>query len=178
MKKVLFVIDYQKDFVDGSLGFEKGPTLEEGIYNRVMEYLSEGHRVVFTYDTHYDNYLETREGKNLPIKHCILNTEGHEAYGRLKEFRNAKNTIHINKESFGIAPKDMIKLSEELGEDIEQFELTGVATDICVISNFVTLQAQYTNAEIVVNEKLCASFNDKMHEEAINVMKSLQARCI
>lgn len=178
MKKVLFVIDYQKDFVDGSLGFPKGPTLEDGIYSRVKKYLSEGHKVVFTYDTHYENYLETREGKSLPVKHCILNTEGHKLYGRLQEFENVENTIHINKESFGMSPKDIIRLSEELGNDVEEFEITGVATDICVISNFVTLQAQYINSNIIVNKKLCASFDDKMHEKAIDVMKSLQAKVI
>lgn len=178
MKKVLFVIDYQKDFVDGSLGFPKGATLENGIYNRVKEYLEQGHKVVFTYDTHYDTYFETREGRNLPMKHCILNTEGHKLYGKLNEFINAENTIHINKESFGLSPKDIIKLSEQLGDDIEEIELTGVVTDICVISNFVALQAQYINTDIVVNEKLCASFNDEMHNKAIDVMKSLQAKII
>lgn len=71
MSKVLVVVDYQKDFVDGALGFKKAEALEEGIYNKVKEYLDNGDKVVFTYDTHYDNYLETREGINLPVKHCI-----------------------------------------------------------------------------------------------------------
>ena len=74
MKKLLVVIDYQKDFVDGALGFEEAVTLEEGIYNKVNENLKEGNKVLFTYDTHEINYLETREGKNLPVVHCIKGT--------------------------------------------------------------------------------------------------------
>ena len=97
MKRVLVVVDYQKDFVDGALGFEKAKEIEEGIYEKVNSYLSKGDKVVFTYDTHTEDYLATREGKNLPVTHCILNTEGHELYGKLSEFINNKNTIHINK---------------------------------------------------------------------------------
>ena len=88
MNKILVVIDYQKDFVDGTLGFDEAKLLEIGIYNKVNEYLRNDHRVIFTYDTHLDNYLETREGKNLPVIHCIDKTEGHELYGDLKEFKN------------------------------------------------------------------------------------------
>ena len=117
MKKVLVVIDYQKDFVDGALGFKKAETLEDGIYNKVKNYLDNGDKVIFTYDTHYENYLETREGKSLPVPHCYINTEGHELYGKLNEFVGAPNTFHYNKEAFGIAPKDMIKLSEDIGTD-------------------------------------------------------------
>ena len=104
MKKILVVIDYQKDFVDGALGFKKAETLEEGIYDKVKENLSKGNKVVFTYDTHFENYLETKEGKHLPIPHCYLDTDGHELYGSLKEFIDKENTIHINKEAFGIEP--------------------------------------------------------------------------
>ena len=86
MSKLLVVIDYQKDFVDGALGFEKAATLEQGIYQKVTKYLEEGYKVMFTYDTHYQEYLQTREGKNLPVPHCIKGTEGHELYGSLKDF--------------------------------------------------------------------------------------------
>ena len=77
MEKVLVVIDYQNDFVNGSLGFKRAEELENGIYEKVISYLKDGHKVIFTYDTHSENYLETREGKNLPILHCRMNTEGH-----------------------------------------------------------------------------------------------------
>ena len=178
MKKVLVVIDYQNDFVTGSLGFKEAETLEDGIYKKVQKYLDEGSKVIFTYDTHYDNYLETREGKNLPIKHCILGTEGHELYGKIKDFKNAKNTLHINKEAFGIAPLSMIKISEEIGNDVDYIEIIGIVTNMCVISNVVTLQSQYINSEIVVDETLCSSFDKNLHQKALDVIKSLQVKVI
>ena len=176
MKKLLVVIDYQKDFVNGSLGFKRAEELEEGIYHKVKKYLSEGDHVVFTYDTHTNEYLNTREGKNLPIPHCVINTEGHDLYGRLKEFKDNINTIHINKYSFGISPQDMIKLVKRIGEDIEYIEIVGVVTNICVVSNVVTFQSQYINADISVDASLCASFNEDLHEKTLDVIESLQVK--
>lgn len=178
MKKLLVVIDYQKDFVDGALGFKKAETLEEGIYNKVKNYIDNGHKVVFTYDTHYENYLETREGKNLPVPHCYIGTQGHELYGKLKEFKDAENTFHYNKEAFGIAPKDMIKLTEEVGTDIDEIEFVGVVSNMCVISNVVTFQAQYINAQLVVDSNLTASFDESLHKKAMDVIESLQVKVI
>ncbi|MBN1064674.1 cysteine hydrolase family protein [Clostridium botulinum] len=176
MKKLLVVIDYQNDFVNGALGFKKAESLEEGIYLKVKDYLDNGDKVIFTYDTHYENYLNTREGKNLPVPHCYIGTKGHKLYGRLEEFKDVKNTSHYNKEAFGIAPKDMIRLSEELGLDIEEIEFVGVVSNMCVISNVVTFQAQYVNAEITVDGSLCASFDDDLHEKALDVIESLQVK--
>ncbi|NME82884.1 isochorismatase family cysteine hydrolase [Clostridium sp. SM-530-WT-3G] len=178
MNKLLVVIDYQKDFVDGALGFKKAETLEEGIYNKVKEYLDNGQKVVFTYDTHYENYLETREGKNLPVPHCYIGTEGHELYGRLKEFNNLENTYHYNKEAFGIAPKDMIRLTEEVGLDVDTIEFVGVVSNMCVISNVVTFQSQYVNAELSVDSNLTASFDESLHEKAMDVIESLQVKVV
>lgn len=178
MNKLLVVIDYQKDFVDGALGFKKAETLEDGIYNKVKDYLSNGEKVVFTYDTHYENYLETREGKSLPVPHCYINTEGHELYGKLKEFVGLENTYHYNKEAFGIAPKDMLKLVSDIGMDIEKIELVGVVTNMCVISNVVTFQAQYINAELSVDGTLCASFDDCLHDKALDVIEALSVKVV
>lgn len=178
MKKLLIVIDYQKDFVDGTLGFEKAETLEDGIYNKVKKYLENEDKVVFTYDTHFENYLETREGKNLPTPHCYINTEGHDLYGKLKEFKNMKNTFHYNKESFGMAPKDILKLAEDIGTDIDEIEFVGVVSNICVISNVVIFQAQYVNAQLTVDGSLCASFDDILHDKALDVIESLQVKVI
>ena len=178
MEKVLVVIDYQNDFVNGSLGFKRAEELENGIYEKVISYLKDGHKVIFTYDTHSENYLETREGKNLPILHCRMNTEGHRLYGKVNEFVNDENTIHLNKYSFGISPQDMIKLVERIGEDIEYIEIVGVVTNICVISNVVTFQSQYINADILVDASLCASFNEDLHEKALDVIESLQVKVI
>ena len=178
MKKILVVIDYQKDFVDGALGFKKAETLEDGIYNKVKNYLKNGHKVIFTYDTHYENYLDTREGKSLPVPHCCISTEGHKLYGKLNEFVGRENTFHYNKEAFGIAPKDMIKLSEDIGIDIDEIELVGVVTNMCVISNVVAFQALYINANLTVDGNLCASFDDSLHEKALDVIESLSVKVL
>ncbi len=178
MKKVLVVIDYQKDFVNGALGFKKAETLETGIYNKVKDYLANGHSVVFTYDTHYENYLETREGKNLPVPHCYINTEGHELYGKLKEFVGKLNTFHYNKEAFGISPKDMIKIVSDIGSDIDEIEMVGVVTNMCVISNVVIFQAQYINANLTVDGSLCASFDDSLHDKALDVIEALSVKVV
>lgn len=176
MKKLLVVIDYQNDFVKGALGFKKSEVLEDGIYKKVKEYLKSGDNVVFTYDTHTNGYLNTREGKNLPVSHCIINTEGHKLYGKLKEFKDDKNIIHINKYSFGISPKDMINLSNKIGDDIEYIEIVGVVTNICVVSNVVIFQSQYINADISVDASLCASFDESLHEKTLDVIESLQVK--
>lgn len=176
MKKLLVVIDYQNDFVDGALGFEKAKTLEIGIYDKVKKYLNDGSKVIFTYDTHGENYLNTREGKNLPVEHCFRGTEGYKLYGKLREFENVENTLHIEKEGFGIAPSDIIKISETLGYDIDQIEIVGVVTNICVVSNFVMFQSQYRNADIIVDASLCASFDDNLHEKTLDVLEGLQGK--
>ncbi len=178
MKKLLVVIDYQKDFVDGTLGFEKAKTLEQGIYDKVNKYLENGEKVLFTYDTHYEDYLQTREGKNLPVSHCIKDTNGHKLYEKIKDFSTLENTLHYEKEGFGISNKDMLRLASEVGEDIKEIELVGVVTNICVISNVVMFQSQYRNADIIVDASLCASFDDALHEKALDVMEGLQVKVI
>ena len=178
MNKLLVVIDYQNDFVDGTLGFEKAKTLELPIYDKVTEYLQNGDKVLFTYDTHYEDYLETREGKNLPVKHCIKDTDGHQLYGKINNFVKAENTFHYKKEGFGICPEDMIKLANEIGGHLEVIEFVGVVTNICVISNVVMFQAQYRNADIIVDGSLCASFDDALHDKALDVIEALQVKVI
>jgi nicotinamidase/pyrazinamidase len=178
MKKLLAVIDYQKDFVDGTLGFEKAVTLEQGIYDKVNKYLKNGDKVLFTYDTHYEEYLQTREGKNLPILHCIKGTNGHKLYGKIDDFSNSENTMHYEKKGFGISPEDIIQIANEVGDDIKEIELVGVVTNICVISNVVLFQSQYRNADIIVDASLCASFDDSLHEKALDVIEGLQGKVI
>jgi len=178
MARLLVVIDYQKDFVDGTLGFEKAVTLEQGIYDKVNKYLKNGYKVLFTYDTHYEEYLQTREGKNLPILHCIKGTNGHKLYGKINDFSNSENTMHYEKKGFGISPEDMIQIANEVGEDIKEIELVGVVTNICVISNVVLFQSQYRNADIIVDASLCASFDDSLHEKALDVIEGLQGKVI
>lgn len=178
MRKLLVVIDYQNDFVDGTLGFEKAKMLESGIHSKVTEYLEAGNQVLFTYDTHFQSYLETREGKNLPVMHCVENSVGHNLYGTINEFSGFENTIHIKKEGFGISPKTMLELEQVLEAEVEHIELVGVVTNICVVSNAILFQSQFRNAEVVVDASLCASFDNELHEKALDVMAGLQVKII
>lgn len=177
MGKLLVVVDYQNDFVTGALGFKEAESLEDKIYEKVKSYLENGEQVLFTYDTHFENYLDTREGKNLPIAHCLKGTEGHDLYGKLKEFKNKENTLHYDKEAFGIDPRKMIELEETLGE-ISEIEFVGIVTNMCVISNAVVFQSLYKDANIIVDGKLCSSFDNNLHNEALDVLEGLQIKVL
>lgn len=181
MSKLLVVVDYQNDFVNGSLGFPKAVELEEKIYQKCVNSFEEGNKIVFTYDTHFEDYLETREGKNLPVEHCIHLTEGHGLFGKiqffLEENHNSENIIQVLKASFGVElDRDYHKLFG--GDDVTEIEIIGVVTNICVISNAVMFQAFFPEATITVDASLCASFNDELHEKSLDVMEGLQVKVI
>lgn len=173
MKKALIVVDYQKDFVDGSLGFAKAPFLEEIIYKKVTQYLEQGFPVFFTMDTHKQDYLNSREGKHLPILHCIKNTQGWELFGRLSDFTKTHNSnvLLLEKETFGA-----YDLAEKIEQKIgipDELELCGVITNICVISNAVLLHTYFRDTRIVVDANACASFEEHLHNQALEIMASL-----
>lgn len=172
MKKLLIVVDYQVDFVTGSLGFDDALKLEDGIYNRIREYQNNNDDVIFTLDTHDESYLDTEEGKYLPIKHCLKNTNGHELYGKVKEV--VGNNKVFEKKTF---PSSEL-LVYLLDKDYDYIELCGVVTNICVISNAVITKAAKPLAHIVVNQKLCASNDLEMEQKSLEVMKNLQIEII
>ena len=114
MKKLLIVVDYQNDFVTGSLGFPEAKALEMPILNKIKAYEAEGHGIIYTFDTHYDDYLETQEGRGLPIKHCLKETDGHALYGKvLAHYQNGGYEGHeaVFKDTFGSA--DLMKMLME-----------------------------------------------------------------
>jgi nicotinamidase-related amidase len=172
MKKLLIVVDYQVDFVTGTLGFDDALKIEDGIYNRINYYLENGDDVVFTLDTHEDSYLSTEEGTYLPVKHCIKNTNGHELYGKVKELVGSNKVF----EKATFPSSDLLVYL--LDKDYDYIELCGVVTNICVISNAVITKAAKPLAHIVVNEKLCASNDLEMEQKSIEVMKNLQIEII
>ena len=112
------------------------------------------------------------------MKHCIIDTEGHDLYGELKKFKDVENTLHYNKKSFGLSPEDMLDIAKKVYDDIEEIELVGVVTNICVISNAVTFQSQFVNAEIIVDASLTAGFDEEMHKKSLEVMESFQVKVI
>lgn len=176
MKQVLIVVDYQRDFVDGVLGFEKAKTLEDGIAARAESVLAAGGSVFFTLDTHDETYLNTREGKYLPVKHCIKNSDGHKLYGSLSNVAQQNGVIQVEKSTFGSAALSK-RIRATVGEP-DVIQLCGVVTNMCVISNAVLLQTAFENAQIQIIEPLCASFDEPLHRAAIEVMRGLQMQIV
>ena len=173
-KKLLVVVDYQNDFVDGALGFEKATKIAPYIISLVKKYEEEeGEDVWFTKDTHFNNYLETQEGKNLPVPHCISQTKGHELYGELQSL--SRNHTVIEKNTF-----PSLMLANLLKDTAyEEVRVVGVVTDICVISNFIMIKSELHEALIEVDTKGCASFDENLEKAALTVLeKSLQVKVI
>lgn len=181
MKKLLAVIDYQNDFVDGALGFAKAATLDAGIAKKIQEYFAAGDHVLVTYDTHTESYLNSREGRALPVPHCVNGTSGWRLYGQTQEQIGMtccnRQLSCVSKATFGMNPADLVKLAETLGE-VQEILLVGVVTNMCVISNAILLQAQWPEAQLTVDAALCASFDEALHEKALDVMESLQIKII
>ena len=173
MKKSLIVVDYQNDFVDGALGFLGAENIAEKVYNLVAKAMANKDFIVFTKDTHYENYMETREGKFLPVPHCIKGTPGHNLYGGLADFEDVvtSNAVIVEKETFG-SDKLCETLEEAFNGEPDVIEFCGVVTNICVISNVILCQTHFKNSRIIVHEDATAALGDMQHH-AIEVLKGL-----
>lgn len=167
MKNLLVIVDFQNDFVCGSLGFGEAKNLEKVIKEKIKEYKNDD--IVFTLDTHGSDYFNTIEGKNLPIKHCIKDTFGHEIYGELNKI--AKNYTCIEKETF--ASKELLHFIESKSFVYGSIEICGLVSDICVVSNAIIAKAASPNSKILVDSKATSSPNLKMQEIAFKMMKNL-----
>ena len=175
MNRYLFVIDYQKDFVDGALGFPGAEKLDEGIAAKVRTY-GKGH-VLFTRDTHFENYLNTREGKNLPVVHCIQGTPGWECYGETARALAEVEAPAIDKLVFGMDVTDPATAAV-LPQQADEIELVGLVSNICVVSNAVVLQSRYPEATITVDAACTASFDKGLNEKVLDVLQGLQVKVI
>lgn len=173
MQKILMVIDYQNDFVSGALGFDGAQRLDAGIAEKIRSY-GRG-RVYFTRDTHQANYLETREGRNLPVVHCIENTEGWEIFGETAVALREVDAVGFNKCSFGL---DTAAVAAQLPCQADEIELVGLVSNICVVSNAVMLQTKYPEAQIIVDAALTDSFDPSLNEKVLDVLEGLQVRVI
>lgn len=163
-KKVLLVIDMQNDFIDGALKNEEAMAIIENVNKKIAQYRENGDIVVFTRDTHNSNYLNTIEGKYLPVPHCIKGTEGWQISPKININSNDKI---IDKPTFG---------SLELADYVatlkpKEIELIGVCTDICVISNSMIMKAKFPDKEITVDATCCAGVTPESHKNAIEAMK-------
>ena len=184
--KLLVVVDYQNDFVNGALGFENADKIDAGIAAKVRA--KDYDALVLTYDTHKEDYLNTREGIALPVPHCIYGTEGHNLFGETRtavaEAQKEKIGLHTLKETFATSPKEMVNLISDIkryfGEDakVETVEFTGLVTNMCVLSNVVCFQGAFPQAQMVVDASLVDSFNKELHEKTLDVLEGMQVQVI
>lgn len=173
MKKLLVVVDMQNDFITGSLGTEEAKAIVPKVVDKIKKYEDEENEIYFTQDTHRWDYLETQEGKKLPVEHCLYNTDGWCIIPELSSFIQKHRTI-IEKETFGskYLVEDGYKPFDLL--DFSKIEIIGVCTDICVISNALLIKAFYPEIEIVVDASCCAGVTPEKHNAALEVMRSCQ----
>lgn len=183
-KKILVVVDVQNDFVYGSLGSDEAVAAVPNIVKKVDEYRSNGDLIIFTQDTHYNNYLDTQEGKKLPVEHCIRGTNGWELIPEinLPDIKNNINIRTVLKETFGYNSwgfyiNDLMAELDLMYTPIE-IELIGLDTDVCVVSNALILKSSYPSVEITVDASCCAGSTPERHKAALEVMKSCQINVI
>ncbi len=169
MKKILVVVDMQNDFIDGALG-----TPEAVAIVPYVKELIEGFdgKVLFTRDTHCENYMDTEEGRNLPVPHCIKGTDGWQIRAELDALRT---TEAIDKITFG--SRDLVDVLAAEGE-IESITFVGLCTDICVISNAMVVKAFYPEIPLTVDAKACAGVTPESHVRALAAMKVCQIKVV
>lgn len=173
MKKCLIVVDFQNDFIDGALGFDGADSIKETIINKIKEYKSQKMDVIYTLDTHKKNYLETEEGKNLPVIHCVQGTNGHKITKDVEDLIE-KEDKQIIKYSF-----PSLELGNYLKEgQYDYVELCGLVSNICVISNAIIAKSALPNAHIVVDNLATKSFDPILHEKSLDVMEGLHIEVI
>jgi len=174
--KVLIIVDMQKDFIDGSLGTAEAFGIVDAVVKRVEN--SKGELILFTQDTHQSDYLDTTEGKKLPVTHCVENTEGWQINENIRNaWRNNKDTIIISelpqntftKSVFGSV--DLVNFLKSRACEISEIEILGLCTDICVVSNAIMIKNTIPDVKISINAECCAGVTPKSHEEALNLMK-------
>ena len=166
--KLLVVVDMQKDFVDGALGTPEAQAIVENVVKKVKEAKEAGDQIVFTMDTHEANYLETAEGKNLPVEHCIRETAGWKLIPQLRPL--TADTKIVQKPTFG---STQLSYLVAIG-DFEDIELIGLCTDNCVISNALLLKATVPETPIIVEASCCAGVTPESHKNALESMKMCQ----
>jgi len=170
MKKLLIVIDMQNDFITGALGSPQAEKIVPNVKAKAEDYKRNGDKIIFTRDTHYDNYLATQEGKYLPVEHCISGTKGHQIASEL----NTDGCEVLDKTTFG-----SLDIAKKIAaEEFDEIELCGLCTDICVVSNAIILKAQFPETKITVDANCCAGVTDESHKAALLTMRMCQVTII
>ena len=171
-KRFLIVVDMQGDFIDGSLGTPEAKAIVPAVIQRVREAKEAGDIVIATLDTHGDDYLETREGRWLPVPHCIQGTEGWRVHPGLAAL--LEGCEQVEKTSFASVRLPEVILREAGDADEVEIELIGLCTDICVVSNALVLKSAFPEADISVRRSCCAGVTPEKHEAALMTMASCQ----
>ena len=173
MRKMLIVIDMQNDFIDAALGTPEAVAIVDTVKEKIRSYPAID--VIATMDTHSENYMNTQEGKYLPVPHCIKGTDGWQIYSEIQSLLG--NATIYEKPTFG-----SVQMAEELrmlseSEEIE-IELVGLCTDICVVSNALLLKAYMPEVKITVDAACCAGVTPEKHQAALETMRSCQIQVI
>lgn len=170
-RKILVVVDMQKDFIYGSLGTPEARSIVGKVIEKVREFDGE---VIFTQDTHHSNYLETQEGKLLPVEHCMAGSDGWKLVDELEEMRQKAGWSSYQKGTFGCARLALDLQAEHARQPIEAVEAVGVCTDICVVSNALLIKAYLPEVPVIVHAGCCAGVTPEKHEAALETMRSCQ----
>jgi nicotinamidase-related amidase len=188
MKRILVIVDMQNDFIDGSLGTPEAQAMVPVMEERLREYEDGETLVILTKDTHPANYLETREGKHLPVEHCIEGTPGWSISKKISQIVDHGNFAKISSDSIinGRVKKETFGstyLPDVIGavmavEDIEEIVFMGLCTDICVVSNVLICKAVFPEAEITVDASCCAGVTPESHKAALTTMRMCQVNII
>ena len=171
MKSCLIVVDFQNDFVCGSLGFPAARELDGRICEKIAAARAEGGEVIFTLDTHFADYLETQEGRRLPVEHCIKGTEGHSLYGETAKAVRQGDKV-FEKSAFG---SDALYV---LPENADEIELVGLVSNICVLSNAVLAKTALPQAQVTVDALCTSSADAALDEAALDVLSGIQVDVI
>ena len=171
MEKILIVVDMQKDFVDGSLGTKEAQSIVPAVKDKIENFEGD---IIFTKDTHEEDYLNTQEGQNLPVKHCIRGTDGWELQPDLNDYALKNHCLIFDKPTFGSTSLAGCVSGIARMAPIDQIEIVGLCTDICVISNAILLKTALPDTEIIVDASCCAGVTPQSHQNALEAMKMCQ----
>lgn len=170
--KCLIVVDMQKDFVDGALGSQAAQGIVPAVAERVAKAAKTGEKILFTRDTHEEDYLSTQEGRKLPVAHCIRGTAGWELIEALKPYAEGQEIV--DKPTFGSRALGERLVELDAQENIEEITFIGLCTDICVISNAMLVKSFLPETPLVVEAACCAGVTPESHETALRAMESCQ----
>jgi len=172
MQKLLIVVDMQNDFITGALGSPQAEAIVPAVAEKIAKYRNAGNPVIFTRDTHHENYLQMQEGRRLPVAHCVEGTKGHEIAAAL----DTSGCAVFDKPTFG-----SLELAERVARefpDIGEIELCGLCSDICVVSNALILKARFPETTVTVDTRCCAGVTDESHKAALLTMKMCQVNVV